>query len=585
MRCLYCNKKLSLLKLAKGDSFCSPEHFDAHQLQLSKDAFDRLKSVPAEEAPKEPLLVKPPDDRAEHAALARLSALAPPPLSETVADQSPPYAPFASSPLPPFWQDTPPLIASGPEAEEAVESAQDLAFPVHDPEAIVCILNLYLRLSLAETEPSDWTPMRDFIATPEEFRPEINQPPFALSPEFPQIENLAAADPEPPLEAIRPVDTAPLIQDLAPDEGAPPIKVVMPSEAPPVAIARRRLPFHVAPSFRARTGTPVALHSAAAPVGSVLDPAIEKSDLPRLDSCDSIPNSAHFAINEIKSQNATASWIKSASEIAVQPSSVLPDSKPQICKEAWQPSDREIIFAVSALEAKWVSTRPLGFDLPVPGSLMARPNPVHLSKPDPQQLLEGTPMAADSLFLGVLQTSPLGQQPLVVDRPASAMEPGWQATLAPFPARKPFPMAWQDRTVYSSLRDPIAESSMQPLAPLEQRPYPETCVKMDRIENIDLAVPYVAKDRYCSTEWQKSDYAWAPLPAQPGLAIKGLAMLPHAFDMPGRSLSTGPGTPALRWDLQSPPAKASLLVKFLPARNGAILPPAKDWQRLESVPR
>ncbi len=42
MRCLYCGKKLSLLKLAKGDSFCTPEHSDAHQVKMSKDAFERL---------------------------------------------------------------------------------------------------------------------------------------------------------------------------------------------------------------------------------------------------------------------------------------------------------------------------------------------------------------------------------------------------------------------------------------------------------------------------------------------------------------------------------------------------------------
>ena len=58
MRCLYCNKKLSLLKMAKGDDFCSSEHFDAHQRQLSKDAIERLMSAPDMESPKAPLIVK-----------------------------------------------------------------------------------------------------------------------------------------------------------------------------------------------------------------------------------------------------------------------------------------------------------------------------------------------------------------------------------------------------------------------------------------------------------------------------------------------------------------------------------------------
>ncbi len=59
MRCFHCGQKLSLLKLAKGDSFCSPEHLDAYQRKMSKDAFDRLmgtRATPAvycEEPPQE----------------------------------------------------------------------------------------------------------------------------------------------------------------------------------------------------------------------------------------------------------------------------------------------------------------------------------------------------------------------------------------------------------------------------------------------------------------------------------------------------------------------------------------------------
>jgi len=58
MRCLHCNKTLSLLKLAKGDSFCSAEHFDAYQIQLSRDAYERVMSVPVGDAPKPPLILK-----------------------------------------------------------------------------------------------------------------------------------------------------------------------------------------------------------------------------------------------------------------------------------------------------------------------------------------------------------------------------------------------------------------------------------------------------------------------------------------------------------------------------------------------
>lgn len=47
MRCFHCGQKLSLLKLAKGDSFCSPEHVDAYQRKMSEDAFDRIMGTPA----------------------------------------------------------------------------------------------------------------------------------------------------------------------------------------------------------------------------------------------------------------------------------------------------------------------------------------------------------------------------------------------------------------------------------------------------------------------------------------------------------------------------------------------------------
>src|SRR5258708_7195415 len=56
MHCLHCHKKLSLLKMAKGDSFCSPEHFDAHQLQLSKSAYQRLINSSDEPAKAPPMV-------------------------------------------------------------------------------------------------------------------------------------------------------------------------------------------------------------------------------------------------------------------------------------------------------------------------------------------------------------------------------------------------------------------------------------------------------------------------------------------------------------------------------------------------
>src|SRR5271167_612119 len=113
MRCLHCNKKLSLLKLAKGDSFCSAEHFDAYQLQLSKSAYDRLINLPDEETAKVPLVLKdvPEAEIEADSALTRISAFqapekppAPPTVVVGVKDppKAPPYAGFLASPPPPF---------------------------------------------------------------------------------------------------------------------------------------------------------------------------------------------------------------------------------------------------------------------------------------------------------------------------------------------------------------------------------------------------------------------------------------------------------------------------------------------------
>ena len=135
MRCLHCNKKLSLLKLAKGDSFCSAEHFDAYQLQLSRSAYDRLISVPEEDAPKPPLILKKSPEEVEHleadSALARLAVLRAPEKKEAVpALQVPPYAPFLVSP-PPYNSPNPVVPVSETDGNEPVVAARDLAFPVH----------------------------------------------------------------------------------------------------------------------------------------------------------------------------------------------------------------------------------------------------------------------------------------------------------------------------------------------------------------------------------------------------------------------------------------------------------------------
>jgi hypothetical protein len=698
MRCLHCNKKLSLLKLAKGDSFCSHEHFDAYQLKLSKDAIERLMSVPAEEAPKTPLVFNKIDDQPidetrpgnddapqENAAQARLTAVAPPPLPEAaVASQSPPYAPFASSPLPPCFLNPVPPIANGPDAGESVEPARKPSFPVHEVDETVCILHLYLRLGLRGTEPKNWTSDRHLIVTPEYFRLDISQPPLGLSPEFPEIENadpvveaapsvepvtrvepapldvsepnmpqilenlapaelitpieatspvdidpivqampftetvavvkpvmhpeqaptevvppsvpflienLAHAEPVTPIEAIRAVPADPMIETLVFIEDAPLITPVMPA-APasfaPIEPSEPRIPFLMAPSFRARSGTPFLLHSAASakPNGSNLNPTLDIGSLPRLDSCRAIPNFTSFAGPlAIHLHNSTASLIASASELNIQPDSVLPNAKEQRCGDAWGPSNRPISVAQTALEASWASMGPLDFELPKPAALLTRPFPACMRKVDPQQLLAGVPLDLVSLFLGVLETRPHGHEPSFVDLPADATESSWRAILSPPPDPDPLNTAWQPRTTHFSLPDPIVDGPTERLLPLASLQYAPACIKMDCIEKTELPTPYVATDLHCQTAWPETDSASVPLGSEPSLVFIGSRVLPPAADMPAGRLRTGSGAPTLSWEpcIQVPQAPRD--TRFLPVRNGTVLPPAKTWPLLKAVPR
>jgi hypothetical protein len=608
MRCLHCNKKLSLLKLAKGDSFCSPEHFDAHQLQLSKDAIERLMSVPSEDTPKAPLIVphreeapaasrqEPADERA---AFARLAAFAPaaPPALPAATPGIPPYAPFATSRLSSYALHPPSPISNEP--EENLESLREMAFPVHSLDATICILNLYLRLSLAETEPLDWEAARHFIVTPEDFRPEIYQPVLRMSPEFPEIENLAPAEPSALSEAVAPVPMSPVtmspvvaspaVEALPPAESAPSVKPVLPNGSTTLTPSKPGLPFLVAPSFHARSGEPIVLHSAAGTVasGARLDPVLEKGSLPRVDSCDSIPSSERYAENAaIHVRDSKANWIRGAAEVPVQLAAALPDSNGLARGTAWKPSDQRMAIARPAFETSWVRTRSIDFELPAPGSLMARPKAMRQGTIDPQELLAGTPLSDPAaLILGVLETRPLQHEHRFVTPPPTAMEFGWKTTLAAFPARKSTTSAWQPRSTYSSLPDVMAAGSALAMPPVEQRTYETSCIKLDAAKKASLPAPYVARNQYFPASWPQADSGLLRVPAEPGLAVLGSTALPGAANVPAGRLKTGSGDAALRWDPRSSELPASTIVKSLPVRSGAILPSARNWERLEPVPR
>jgi hypothetical protein len=279
MRCLYCGKKLSLLKLAKGDSFCSSEHFDAHQLQLSKSAFDRLLSVSGNETERQPLVftsthpareadthppVKEPaaEKPKSQPEVKALEGFQPGPEQRRVAEQSkvaplkpkeakaahrtvvpqksiagkaaPKLIPAASEdaiarlkafdgpPQAPFAFTQLPPFPPAPEAPlgvvaPATEAKSELAYPVHEVEVTGCILNLYLQLNQARFEAAKWSPQTRFVEpASEQFPREASLPPFELSPEFPKYE-IAESEPaeESPLPLEAPATEAPLVIELA----------------------------------------------------------------------------------------------------------------------------------------------------------------------------------------------------------------------------------------------------------------------------------------------------------------------------------------------------------------------------------
>jgi len=284
MRCLYCGKKLSLLKLAKGDSFCSSEHFDAHQLQLSKSAFDRLRSVSGAETPRPPLVfppapaptedappaaktnpevralevqpsaeqrrvaeqgqpeqpLKPKDAKAAHRAGPATSIAAnaepkliPPAEVSLTADamarlkafDGPPQAPFAFTQLPPFPPASETPVGVVEPSTEAEDAKHELVYPMHAAEATVCILNLYLGVNQARFLPADWRgPARSEEPAGEPFRAAATLPALAVSPDFPQYVF------EPGEEDV--AELAPAIEARLPVEAAVPVSAALEAFGP-----------------------------------------------------------------------------------------------------------------------------------------------------------------------------------------------------------------------------------------------------------------------------------------------------------------------------------------------------------------
>ncbi len=604
MRCLYCNKKLSLLKLAKGDSFCSPQHFDAYQLQLSKNAYERLASVPEGDAPKAPLVFTPveapPSELEVDSALARLSAHDAPELAGQVeAFEAPPFAPFLVSPLPSFPPDGRVAVADEPDANEPVGATPGLVLPVHDVPATVCILNLYLRVGLSDTPPRDWTAGPYAVAAPESFPVEITRPRLEVRPDG---EFDAPAEVPEPAAQVLPVT---------------PPSVTGPEETP-----GHRVPFIAAPSFRERAGAEIPFDAAAssAPREWMPAPVLHPAKLPGTGWSGRISQSTGFAGNTLQPADAAAVSIQSGSGMKAWVKPLVPRDG-AIKRYRWRAESGPAGIARPSAETRRTPTRAMSFNPPAPAAVL--PNAALAPDIDRDRILTATG-SAGSLFQWVLETRPQGQDQVFLTASVDVMDYGLQAVVATTPAWGPVSSGtWQNQTAPFPLSVPIADVveltrfRPQPLA------YAPDCIKQDAG---DEQAPSIEQLAHLPFAWPVAD-AFLPPPEGPApadaLPVIHFLAPARVSDHPALMASALLGTPcepvfaaaaskdfgrpdfriiaskrlpaaaravfqskiglcdlAAVWNPSGPATPAVPVVKFLPARRSAILPSARSWPRL-----
>ncbi|MGA3190767.1 MAG: hypothetical protein ABSF22_27005 [Bryobacteraceae bacterium] len=633
MRCLHCNKKLSLLKLAKGDSFCSSEHFDAHQLQLSKDAIARLMNASAEDVPKPALVITPRED------VPVLEEARP----EEVKEVVPPYASFARSPL--SCTPAPPAPeVERPDHGELAASPQDLAYPVHELEATACLLNLYARLSLAGTMPLNWTSPRNFILAAENFPTEFIRPSLIVSPDFSELSAPVEELPEKPAAS----------------------KIVAPTTS-------RRLPFLIAPSFGERSAAAASL-DAAGPQAGRLGPILER-DRPPFDAHGTIARPTRFfEAASLQAQNSTAHWIESTPERAVSGSLVAPAAIGKTEHDGWHVSSRLIGLTSRILDTTRQPPRPVDFAPPAAASLLAAPEAEAVRHRGSGQILTGQPRvfravppvsgnflpASDlprseppsgtapiapvahepglravkiaSLFTSAVETRPLGQEIVFFDRTVPAMEYGLRSILAKFPPAEPFSTTasrqWHSQAPHFALPAAVVEGPAWPSFPLQLWSYELACRQP---EPAAVKAPWLSKWTCRPVAWPVIDAAARrDEPAAPAAALPALRFseaqstatkvellvsgaLPVALERPfipasgcisaqtdlryltaasfpaANAPAGNPAVnwcePVINWELRAAASPSAPAVKFLPLREDPTLPAAINWARLRSLHR
>ena len=644
MRCLHCNKKLSLLKLAKGDSFCSAEHFDAYQLQLSKSAYDRLISAPDEETPKTPLVIHevPAAELEADSALASLSAFrapekpaAPPPVAASIEapPTAPPYAGFLASPLPSFPPHEP-VPASVPDASEPVAAPRDLAFPVHDVDATVCILNLYLRLGFAETPPRNWTRLRDAFAPPEAFPGAIAKPALAAElrepSEMEAIENPAPSEPAVAvgLEPVHlePVDPEPAQADFieADQIGPPPAvyaEAVEPSVAihvesidpPPVHVhpiealpapprsaeparpAAKRLAFLIAPSFQEREGEASRFDADAssAPEDWKLAPVLDHVQQPPRSWSGRLSQWTEFSRSgRVEPKNASGVPVQSGFVLPAAGEMLLPKNS-TVESYQWQVLDGSIDLARPPLEVVGVATEAIDYAAPVPA--LVRPNATLTPNIDRAQILND---AAHTLLREVLETRPRGQEPTFQAAPAEALAVGLPSMLAPFPDWEGFSSrTWENETGRLSLPTSMPDAELRPCLkrPWQQSDVPQPPNPDPAPVGLAPAIHHLAPttildqpvlnpstllgNLFEQTFTQAASAGFG----QPEWSAKAVTGLLPAGDIPSRDKKLGLCSLTANWQPCQPAAHEVALFRFLAVRRSTILPSARAWPRLGAL--
>jgi hypothetical protein len=422
--------------------------------------------------------------------------------------------------------------------------------------------------------------------SPENFHPEIAKPSLAVIPDFPEIES---PEPEPP-----------------------------PKTEP-------RLAYMTAPSFLERDLEPPSLDIAAADgflLVPMLDPLLRRLEEPR-----TISTSTGFAKATVSPPDAAFSPLQSCAGLRILTPPILPNNIEKDDLGGWHYSHGPAVINRPAVEIALPVTPSTGFRQAE--SRTVRPGPSAVPILDRAETLNSSGTIA-SLFLTVLETSPLGREPVFLDRSAQAFPARLPAALSACATLETLSSAassatWRNHPSYFLLPTSILEGPASPnFLPQPLLSAPE-CVMPASAEPMGqkLSLPDLP---YSPVAWLRTDFAMAPWPdpvpssVAPALRlfvpqnsagalelgvntdckdVSKMALTPGdrvVFGQPDptsvavlalpragvevRALSIGLSTLSVMWESTVSPRQEMPAARFLPVRRGATLPAARMWPQL-----